>query len=192
MFRSFRSPGLVWKDDFVPRHPIYSYISLFAWNPLEHGGALNDDLSNALLNSIRSYLSGIFGIEIVSKLYVMSIISLCGIFMFMALNLFRSRYYGLNSKLPCLIGALTYMVNPWVTSRILSGHFFLLSSYMLTPIFLYFLLDYFDGNKISGLKSSLVLGLIAMTSNHGLIMNIFLTLILLIWHLFSIVKFYVG
>ena len=184
-FRSFIRPGLVWKDDFIPRHSIYSYYSLFVWNPLEHGGALNDDLSNALLNSIRAFLSSIFGLELVSKVYVVGVVALCGVLMFKALVGFRDLFNQSRNYVVSFIGALIFTVNPWVTSRILSGHFFILSSYALTPIFLLYLVRYFDadGDKFGFIKCSFVFALVSMTSNHGFIMSLFLFFIVTLWYL---------
>lgn len=184
-FRSFISPGLVWKDDFIPRHSIYSYYSLFVWNPLEHGGALNDDLSNALLNSIRAFLSSIFGLELVSKVYVVGVVALCGVLMFKALVGFRDLFNQSRNYVVCFIGALVFTINPWVTSRILSGHFFILSSYAFTPIFLYYLVRYFDSDndKYGFIKCSFLFSLVSMTSNHGFIMSLILSFIITLWYL---------
>lgn len=184
-FRSFIRPGLVWKDDFIPRHSIYSYYSLFVWNPLEHGGALNDDLSNALLNSIRAFLSSIFGLELVSKAYVVGVVVLCGVLMFKALVGFRDLFNQSRNYVVCFIGALVFTVNPWVTSRILSGHFFILSSYAFTPLFLYYLVRYFDvdNDRYGFIKCSLLFSLVSMTSNHGFIMSLFLSFIVTLWYL---------
>ena len=184
-FRSFVGPGLVWKDDFIPRHRIYSYYSLFVWNPLEHGGTLNDDLSNAVLNSIRAFLSSIFGLELVSKVYVVGVVALCGVLMFKALVGFRDLFNQSRNYMVCFIGALIFTVNPWVTSRILSGHFFILSSYAFTPLFLYYLVQYFDADngKYGFIKCSFLFSLVSMTSNHGFIMSLFLSFIITLWYL---------
>ena len=180
-FRSFINPGIVWKDDFVPRHPAYAWFSLFIWNPLEHGGALNDDLSNALLNSVRAYLSGVLGVEIVSKIYVLLVVGLPGVLMFRALSLFRRNYFESDDNLGSFLGALFFMINPWVTSRILSGHFFLISSYALTPVYLYYLYDYFKGNRSSFKYCFGYSVLISMTSNHGVVMTGFATAVFFAW-----------
>lgn len=184
-FRSFIGPGLVWKDDFIPRHSIYSYYSLFVWNPLEHGGALNDDLSNAVLNSVRAFLSSIFGLELVSKVYVVGVVVLCGVLMFKALVGFRDLFNQSRNYVVCFIGALVFTVNPWVTSRILSGHFFILSSYAVTPLFLYYLVRYFDvdDDKYGFIKCAFLFSLVSMTSNHGFIMSLFLSFIVTLWYL---------
>ena len=184
-FRSFVRPGIVWKDDFIPRHPIYSYFSLFTWNPLEHGGTLNDDLSNALLNSLRSFLSSIFGLELVSKVYVVGVVVLCAVLMFKALVGFRDLFNQSRNYMVCFIGALFFTLNPWVTSRILSGHYFILSSYAFTPLFLYYLVQYFDVNteKYGFIKCSFLFSLVSMTSNHGFIMSLFLSFVITLWYL---------
>ena len=186
-FRSFFRPGLVWKDDFIPRHPTYSYHSLFAWNPLEHGGTLNDDLSNALLNSLRAFISSIFGLELVSKVYVVGVVALCGVLMFKALVGFRDLFHLSRNYMVCFIGALFFTINPWVTSRILSGHFFILSSYAFTPLFLYYLVRYFntDTDKYGFIRCSFLFSLVSMTSNHGFIMSLFLSFIVTLWYLFT-------
>jgi len=180
-FRSFIQPGIVWKDDFIPRHPAYAWFSLFVWNPLEHGGALNDDLSNAILNSVRAFFSGVLGIEFVSKLYVLIVVGLPGVLMFRALSLFRKNYFGSEDDFGSFLGALFFMINPWVTSRVLSGHFFLINSYAFTPIYLYYLYDYFKGNKSSFKFCAFFSILISMTSNHGVVMTGFITAVFFVW-----------
>ena len=92
-----------------------------------------------------------------------------------------------ENKTARMFSALIYLVNPFVYSRFLAGHWTHLMAYGFLPMFVYFL---FGFTKVPSFKSGLklfgTLFLISVFSIHFFIMTV---LILLIWSLYYLIKY---
>jgi hypothetical protein len=180
--RSFFLPGFLWKDDYVPLNPKFAYYTFFTWNPEEHAGTINELLPSSIFNAVYCLLASFSETALASKIYVITTITLTALCMFWAVDKLQLWYCGQRHKIISFFCSLFYAINPWTTSRILSGHFPLLMAYAIAPLFVIYCLKSLDTfAKIDGIKAAGLLSIIGMVSFHGFVLVSLSVVIIVCW-----------
>ena len=169
------SPGIAWKGDYVPINSSFAYYTFFTWGSSEHAGFPNlYFLFHFPFIGLQAIFAISFGLEAASKLYELLTLVLISSCMFAASNKLNEG----RNRFSSFLSALIYTLNPWVVSRVLSGHFGLLLGYAVTPIFLVTLINCLDQKRLRGtLKPALFLGIIFMAVYHAAVLAILASLL---------------
>jgi len=177
---------------------LFFLISLFIlWNLLKPGYILALDMiftdktniSDIFYNTKTLFFSGlfftlfvsiinlIFPIWIIQKLILFSILFLSGVFAY--------QLCPAQNRIGKFFAGLIYMINPFVFVRFLAGHFFLLIAYMLLPLLIKLLIEFFKKpTKSNIIKIALVLTSISIFLSH------FIPVIFGIFGIFFIFNFF--
>jgi hypothetical protein len=172
----------VWKDDYVPLNPKFAYYTFFTWNSEEHAGTISELLPSSIFNAIYCLFASFSGTAFASKVYVVAIVNLTALCMFWAANKLQLWYRGYRNKMIPFFCSLFYAINPWTTSRILSGHFPLLLAYAIAPLFVaYCLKSLKTFAKVDGIKAAALLSIIGMISFHAFVLVSISFFIIVCW-----------
>jgi len=125
-------PGTLFSRDFV--YPAYfSELPVLSWN--EQDSAPNLEINKIPLNLFLNFISSITQVETGSLLLLITFFLVPTIFYYVARSVFRSNL-GLPiavSTISAALGALFYLLNPWVMDRI-SNHINMVLSVSLMPL----------------------------------------------------------
>jgi hypothetical protein len=134
----------------------FRFGDFYGYNPSSYGAYLP-------FKMIFAALSQIISVEIIQKLILFSILFLCGFLMHYSLpkELGGARYFG----------GFLYMLNPFVFTRFLAGHWTFLLSYAVWPLAIKLFIDFVrkpdDKNALEGVA---IITLIASVSSHGVLL----------------------
>lgn len=135
VFRGILQPGFVGNGDQVligssAETSLYRYA--FVLDPFEHAGKLNFELPRYPLIALFSVIGQVLTLDVSNRILII-LSSTVG---FYTMFLLSRRL--LKNSLAAFLAGLFFGVNPWVISRVLSGHMSLLLAYGLIPLFLLF------------------------------------------------------
>ncbi|MCL5318541.1 MAG: hypothetical protein M1503_09840 [Thaumarchaeota archaeon] len=197
IFRGILPPGFVGQGDavLIGSSGTAPFRYGFVLDSFEQAGKLNFELPRYPVILLFSLVGRLFTTDVANRLLV---ILSCTVG-FYTMFLFSLRL--VKSVPAAFLAGLFYGVNPWVISRILSGHIGLLLGYGLIPLFLIFYfasVDFPDG-LLSGrpakrvkhmLLSSVVLaGISSAVMLDGLLLSLAIVSILLFsWMLFALLS----
>jgi len=182
------SPGLVgrtwdWatftlRDQALILETFYQYSW---WGQIALGFPITYN-ANFYSDSIIYWLSYLLGGVLASKLIFVLFLILGAHFMYL-----YCRKLGIG-PLSALIGAIFYIFNPPVYSRIVTGHVSVLLGYALMPVFLILLADAIKGGNSFFIKSILAgIVLSVLGSSHQMVLGcaFIITLVMILGYLFS-------
>ena len=133
VYRFLFLPGYVGHGDWTPSYDWAENLRRFGWtlDSFTYGGTFNIGLPTFPIIVFFSMIEGLLNSAVANRFYVILSCTLG----FYTMYILSSHFMSKNSA---FISGLFYGLNPWVTSRVLSGHFPLLLGYSLIPLFFYF------------------------------------------------------
>lgn len=133
VYRFLLLPGYVGHGDWTPSYDWVENLRRFGWtlDYFTYGGTFNIGLPTFPIIVFFSMIEGLLNSAVANRFYVILSCTLG----FYTMYILSSHFMSKNSA---FISGLFYGLNPWVSSRVLSGHYPLLLGYSLIPLFFYF------------------------------------------------------
>lgn len=165
-------------DDFVAMGPAFAYYSSFAWRGNESGGRVNTDfLFHSPFAQLQVLFSDLFGIVIASKVYMLGVLLLVAAFGYLAST------FVIKREVARIAASAVFTFNPWVASRLLSGHLPLLIGYSLAPVALVVFYTALHERRLYTLVGGVILGVSFMAVYHSGVLLILMLLVTTIYEL---------
>ena len=145
VYRFLFLPGYVGHGDWTPSYDWAENLRRFGWtlDSFTYGGTFNIGLPTFPIVVFFSLIEGLLNSAVANRFYVILSCTLG----FYTMYILSSHFMSKNSA---FISGLFYGLNPWVSSRVLSGHYPLLLGYSLIPLFFYFYFITLESDEKNG------------------------------------------
>ena len=125
---------------------------------------------------VLKFLSLFLPTAAIQKIILFLILFLSGVFM--------HKLVKTESEIPRYFAGMLYMINPFVYTRFLAGHYLLLLAYALMPLAIGFIIDFFKSPSAkNSVKASILIAVTGLLYLHMLVVMLFLFIAFLVYYL---------